>query len=250
MIEVSHGLAEGVPADVHDQVDGLAAAALTVVVVELLSVDTDVLAVHLPLVRVVAVLYAAERPHGVFQVDAPDLRHQRLVVPRHGRVVPFQIAHPLLQDHDVGLGLRHLPLVVRRLHQGRVQRRRDPLGDALGLLAGPSLGVAHEAARPLHLKGALDDLRRRRRLHDLGVERAHGLVLGHAPLDAPLKPQGAHGGGIAILHARQQGTPPRVRVGVEPPPLVNRYDEGLDMGRLLVLVQDGRDDVALPVGVA
>jgi len=68
VVEVGHGLLEAVAGDVHHQVDGPAAALLLVVVVEPLTIDRDVLVVHTPLVRVVAVLDAAKRLYGVSEV--------------------------------------------------------------------------------------------------------------------------------------------------------------------------------------
>ncbi len=66
--EVGDGLREAVAGDVHHEVDGAAPALPLIVVIEAFAVDRDVLVVHAPLVRVVAVLDAAERLYGVPEV--------------------------------------------------------------------------------------------------------------------------------------------------------------------------------------
>jgi len=76
VVEVGDGLLEAVARDVHH--DGAAAALLLVVVIKAFAVDADVLTVHTPLVRVVAVLYAAERLYGVSEVEVSRLRHRRV----------------------------------------------------------------------------------------------------------------------------------------------------------------------------
>ncbi len=162
---------------------------LSVVVVELLAVDRDVLAVDAPLRLVVAVLLAAELAHRVAHVDLAHLRDNRLVVPLERGVVSLHVAHPLLEHRDVRLGLRCLAFEVCGLGQRGVERRRHALDDALPLLARVPLRVAHQTARSLHLHRAQYLFPGRRRGLDLGVELLDGLVIGHAALDAPLQPE-------------------------------------------------------------
>jgi len=68
VVEVGDSLLEVVAGDVHHQVDGAAPALLLIVVIKALAIDRDVFVVHTPLVRVVAVLCAAERLYGVSEV--------------------------------------------------------------------------------------------------------------------------------------------------------------------------------------
>jgi hypothetical protein len=133
---------------------------------------------------------------------------------------------------------------VLGLHERGVQRRRHALDDPLLLLARVPLGIAHDPPRWLHLHRAQDLLPRRRWLLNLGIELFNGLVIGHAALDAALQAKRLHGPRVAVLHRRQRRPPGRPVLRIQPARVVEeRDDKGLDMGRLLVFVQDGRDHV-------
>jgi len=83
-----------------------------------------------------------------------------------------------------------------------------------------------------------------------GVELLDDLVVGHATLDAPLQPERLHSPRVTVLHRPELLAPPRVGVGAQAAGVADGDDEGLDVGRLLVLVQDGGDDVGVPVALA